>query len=54
MKKEDVSVLKQLVHSLEESAQKMQMAHERKDSEKFNANKKFFIKIQKKIEDMLK
>jgi len=54
MKKEDIPVLNQLVKSLEESLPRLEEAYSKGDSEKFNASKKFILKIQKQIEETIK
>lgn len=54
MKKEDIPFLNQLVKSLEESALELEKTYEKKDHEKFNQTKKFMIKIQKQISEIIK
>ncbi len=54
LKKEDISFLNQLVKSLEESELKLEKAFEKKDSEEFNKSKKFMMKIQKQISEVIK
>lgn len=49
MKKEDLSLLDQLVKSLEETASHLEDAYEKKDFNIFDKSKKFMIEIQKKI-----
>jgi len=53
MKKSDISFLKQLIDSLEESEKKLEDAYNKKDSEEFDRVKKFILKIQKQIEGIL-
>jgi hypothetical protein len=54
MKKEDIPVLDQLVTTLLETELKLEEAHNKKDPERFNNSKKFMLKIQKQISQMLK
>ena len=54
MKKEDISVLSQLVRTLEEMGLKFEEAYDKKDFEKFNNLKKLMLKIQKQIAKILK
>jgi hypothetical protein len=54
MKKGDISVLSQLVKTLEEMGLKLEKAYNKKDFEKFNNLKKLMLKIQKQIAKMLK
>lgn len=46
---EDISMLKQLVDSLDESEKKLEEFYKKKDPENFNKVKKFMIKIMEKI-----
>lgn len=54
MKKEDIPVLSQLVKTLEEIESKLEEAYDKKDPDKFNNSKKFMLKIQKQISQILK
>ena len=49
IKEGDISLLKQLVETLESSFEKFKRAHDRKDSENFNESKKIIIQTQRKI-----
>lgn len=54
MKKEDISFLNQLVKSLEEAMLKLEKAYGKKDYEEFNKSKKIMLRIQEKIQEMVK
>lgn len=54
MKKEDLPFLNQLIKSLEKSVSKLERAYEKKDYEEFNNVKKFGLKIQKQISEVIK
>jgi len=54
IKKEDIPFLNQLVKALEESGLKLEKSYEKKDYENFNKSKKFMLKIQKQISEMIK
>lgn len=51
---EDISLLRQLVNSLEESEEKLEEAYKNQDAENFNKAKKFILKIQNKIDEIIK
>lgn len=53
MGKEDIVFLKQLVKSLEESESKLEEYHQKKDYESFIRIKRFIIKIQGKISEVI-
>ena len=54
MQRGDISFLKQLIKSLEDSESKLKKAYEKKDPDDFNELKSFMLKIQKQIEGILK
>ena len=54
MKKEDISFLKQLIESLEDSELKLEEAYEKKDVAEFNKIKKFMLEIQQQIVGAMK
>ncbi len=54
MKKGDISVLNQLVMTLEQTENKLEEDYEKKNSEGFIESKKMMIQIQKQISRMLK
>ena len=54
MKKEDISLLSQLVKTLEEAESKLEEAYTQKDSDSFNNSKKFMLGIQSQISKILK
>lgn len=54
MKKEDIPFLKQLVKSLEEAESKLENTYEKKNYEEFNKSKKFMLKIQRQISEVIK
>ncbi len=54
MKKEEIPFLNQLVKSLEEAELKLENTYEKKNYEEFNKSKKFVLKIQEQISDMIK
>lgn len=51
---EKISLLNQLIMSLEESESKLEEDYGKKDYEKFNNSKKFMISISKKISEIIK
>ncbi len=53
-KEEDLSVLNQLIKSMDESKEKLEKAYDKRDHDKFNKTKKFMLEIQKKISEVLK
>ncbi len=54
MKKSDMPFLNQLVKALEETGLKLEEFYEQKDYENFIKAKKFILKIQKKISEVVK
>ena len=54
MKKEDIPFLNQLVKSLEEAESKLEKAYEKKNYEEFNKSKKFMLKVQKQVSEVIK
>lgn len=54
IKKEDIPFLNQLVKSLEEALSKLEKSYEKKNYEEFNKSKKFMLKIQKQISEVIK
>jgi hypothetical protein len=54
MKKEDIPFLNQLVKSLEEAESKLEKTYEKKNYEEFNKSKKFMLKIQRQISEVIK
>jgi hypothetical protein len=54
MNKEDAGFLGQLVQSLEDAAEKLEKAYEKKDYDSFNRSKKIMLNIQKEISGILK
>ncbi len=54
MKKGDISVLNQLIMTLEQTEDKLEEAYEKKNSEGFIESKKMMLQIQKQISRMLK
>ncbi len=53
MKKEDSLILSQISESLEKAEKKLEEAHEKKDSQKFNEVKKFMLNLQSKISEII-
>jgi hypothetical protein len=53
MKKSDMTVLKQLVNTLEETGDKLEDSYEKKDLVSFNGAKKSMLQIKRKIEGLL-
>jgi hypothetical protein len=54
MKKEDITFLNQLVLSLEEAEEKLEESYKNKDHEEFLKTKRFILKIQKQIGEIIK
>jgi hypothetical protein len=54
IKEDDISLLNQLVETLESSFEKFKRAYEKKDSENFNKIKKILIQTQRKILEIAK
>ncbi|MEK6758093.1 MAG: hypothetical protein AABX88_03100 [Nanoarchaeota archaeon] len=54
MKKEDIPFLKQLVDTLEETILDLEKAFEKGDYKEYNHSRRFIIKIQKKISEIIK
>jgi hypothetical protein len=54
VKKEDVVFLNQLVKSLEDAEQGMEIAYAKKDYENFNRAKKIMLRIQSEISGAMK
>ncbi len=54
MKKGDISVLNQLIMTLEQTEAKLEEDYEKKNSEGFIESKKMMIQIQKQISRMMK
>ena len=50
---EDISLLKQLVMSLDQAEKKLEEAHRKKKPEQFKAIKEFILKLQKKISEVV-
>jgi len=53
MQRSDISFLNQLIASLDESEEKLEEAYKKKDSEEFDRTKRFILKIQKQINEIL-
>ena len=53
MEKGDITFLKQLIKSLEDSEPKLEKAYEKESVESFNKIKSFMLNMQKQIEDIL-
>lgn len=51
---EDVSFLEQLINTLQEVELKLEEAYKTKNYEKFNNAKKFILRIQEKISEIIK
>jgi len=54
METEEISFLRQLIRSLEDSIMNLEKSYEKKDFDNFNKSKKMMLKIQKEISDMIK
>lgn len=54
MKKEDISALKQMIESLEESDVFFEESYKKKQPEKFEQTKKLILQILKRTEEILK
>ncbi len=54
IKKEDIPFLNQLINSLGEAESKLEKYYDKKDYENFNKSKKFMLKIQKQISEVIK
>jgi hypothetical protein len=54
IKKEEVPFLKQLISSLEKTTEKLEIAYEKKDYEEFTKLKRFILKIQEQISQIIK
>ena len=52
IKEDNISLLNQLVGTLESSFEEFKKAHEKKDSENFNKQKKIIIQTQRKISEI--
>lgn len=52
--KGDISVLKQLVDSLDESEKKLEEFYKKNDADNFNKAKKFITSITEKISEVIK
>ena len=52
IKEDNISLLNQLVGTLESSFEKFKKAHDKKDSENFNKQKKIIIQTQRKISEI--
>jgi len=52
--REEISFLSQLVKTIEEAELKLEEAYEKKDYESFNKSKKFILKMQEKISEIVK
>jgi hypothetical protein len=52
IKEDNISLLNQLVETLESSFEKFKKAYDKKDSENFNKQKKIIIQTQKKISEI--
>jgi len=50
----DISILKQLVDSLDESEKKLEDAYKKNDAESLNKAKKFMADVTKKISEAIK
>ena len=50
----DISILNQLVKTLEDSFSRLEDAYEKKDSENFNKLKRTIIRMQRKISETVK
>ncbi len=51
---EDISLLKQLIMSLDQAEKKLEEAHRKKKPEQFKAVKEFILKLQKRISEVVK
>lgn len=54
LNREDIVLLNQLVKSLEKAGLKLEEAYEKKDNENLSKTKKFILKIQTKIAEVVK
>ena len=54
MQKSDISFLKQLVKSLEDAETKLKRAYDRRNTKEFDEIKRFMLRVQKQIKDILK
>lgn len=52
IKEDNISLLNQLVETLESSFEEFKRAYEKKDSENFNKQKKIIIQTQRKISEI--
>lgn len=53
MKKEEVLFLSQLVASIEQAVEQLEIAYKKKDYDGFNKSKKIIVSIQKEISNAL-
>ena len=51
--KEKISLLKQLIDSLEQAEEKLENYHRKEDVERLNKAKRFILEINKKISEVL-
>ncbi len=51
---QNLELLSQLINSLEKAVEKLELAYNKKDAEKFNESKKEILDYQKNIEEILK
>lgn len=54
IRKEDISMLNQLVESLEEAGLKLEEAYKNKDYRNFDNSKKIILQVQKRISEIVK
>jgi mevalonate kinase len=54
MKKEEIAFLKKIVDSIEEAAEKLEEAYEKKDVDSFNSAKKFMLIVQRRLKEEVK
>jgi|TARA_Y100000310_G_C20531048_1_gene738462 hypothetical protein len=53
MKKEDVMLLAQLLHTMKELAEKMERYYENKDIVRLDAAKKEMLELQKRVSELI-
>jgi len=53
VKKERIPFLNQLIKSLEEGSSRLEKSYDKKDYELFNKLKKFMLRVQMKIDEVL-
>ncbi len=54
MKKEEIPFLNQLVKALEEAEETFEQSYKEKNYDMFNKSKKFILKVQEKIGEVVK